>query len=122
MPVLLEGETSVGKTSLIRYLAQLVGQTCLRVNNHEHSDVQEYVGSYAASGADGRLAFREGVLVEAMRRGHWIILDELNLAPTDILEALNRVSAFRSLSDYSLITALLMKAKVVVIFCAELFF
>lgn len=34
--------------------------------------------------------FREGALVTALRRGHWLVLDELNLAPTEVLEALNR--------------------------------
>ena len=34
--------------------------------------------------------FREGALVTAVRRGHWLVLDELNLAPTEVLEALNR--------------------------------
>ena len=31
-----------------------------------------------------------------MRNGHWVILDELNLAPTDVLEALNRVRGYCS--------------------------
>ncbi|XP_033739322.1 midasin-like [Pecten maximus] len=89
-PVLIQGETSVGKTSLVTWLAQTTGNVCVRVNNHEHTDLQEYIGSYSAN-QHGKLVFQEGVLVEAMRKGHWIILDELNLAPTDVLEALNRL-------------------------------
>ncbi|RZF47806.1 hypothetical protein LSTR_LSTR006070 [Laodelphax striatellus] len=90
-PVLIQGDTSVGKTSLISYLADASGNTCTRINNHEHTDLQEYVGAYAPDPVTGNLVFKEGVLVEAMRKGNWIILDELNLAPTDVLEALNRV-------------------------------
>ncbi|XP_034479634.1 midasin [Drosophila innubila] len=90
LPILLQGPTSAGKTSLIDYVARRSGNRCLRINNHEHTDLQEYIGTYAAD-VTGKLSFREGVLVQAMRHGYWIILDELNLASTDILEALNRV-------------------------------
>ncbi|VDN31548.1 unnamed protein product, partial [Dibothriocephalus latus] len=104
LPVLLQGETSVGKTSLITYLAERIGQVCHRINNHEHTDLQTYLGAYTASSVSENamssrddiqsarpLVFQEGIFVQAMRKGHWIILDELNLAPTEILEALNRV-------------------------------
>ncbi|XP_063699493.1 midasin [Culicoides brevitarsis] len=90
LPILLQGPTSAGKTSLISYIAKKSGNTCVRINNHEHTDIQEYVGTYVAD-VSGRLVFMEGVLVQAMRNGYWIILDELNLASSDILEALNRV-------------------------------
>ena len=62
----------------------------MRINNHEHTDLQEYLGSYVTD-TSGKLVFQEGALVQAVRRGHWIILDELNLAPSDVLEALNRL-------------------------------
>jgi midasin len=89
-PVLIQGPTSSGKTSMIEYLAKRSGNKFVRINNHEHTDLQEYLGSYI-SGADGKLTFQEGILVQALREGHWIVLDELNLAPTDVLEALNRL-------------------------------
>ncbi|KAL6403944.1 hypothetical protein AUP68_13320 [Ilyonectria robusta] len=89
-PVLIQGPTSAGKTSMIEYLANFTGNKFVRINNHEHTDLQEYLGTYV-SGSDGKLRFQEGILVQAMRKGHWIVLDELNLAPTDVLEALNRL-------------------------------
>ena len=54
------------------------------------SDVQEYTGSFVAD-QNGSLTFRDGLLVRALRMGHWVILDELNLAPSEVLEALNRL-------------------------------
>ncbi|RKF56890.1 Huge dynein-related AAA-type ATPase [Erysiphe neolycopersici] len=89
-PVLIQGPTSSGKTSMIEYLAKHSGNKCVRINNHEHTDLQEYLGSYVST-SDGNLHFQEGVLIQALRLGYWIILDELNLAPTDVLEALNRL-------------------------------
>ena len=39
----------------------------------------------------GKLVFHEGILIEALKKGYWIILDELNLARSEILEFLNRL-------------------------------
>jgi midasin len=89
-PILLQGPTSSGKTSMVEYLAKVSGNKFVRINNHEHTDLQEYLGSYVSTD-DGSLKYQEGVLVEALRNGYWIVLDELNLAPSDVLEALNRL-------------------------------
>ncbi|KAG8732853.1 hypothetical protein FRC11_010513 [Ceratobasidium sp. 423] len=90
-PVLIEGPTSSGKTSSVEYLAKQTGHRFVRINNHEHTDLQEYLGSYMTDPATGKLKFQDGVLVRALRAGDWVVLDELNLAPTDVLEALNRL-------------------------------
>jgi MoxR-like ATPase len=89
-PILLEGPTSSGKTSMIKFLGEASGNKVVRINNHHHTDLDEYIGSYSPDNT-GRLVFKEGLLVEAMRKGYWIILDELNLAKSEILEALNRL-------------------------------
>ncbi|KAJ9101874.1 hypothetical protein QFC21_003214 [Naganishia friedmannii] len=91
LPVLIQGPTSSGKTSAVEFLAKQTGHRFVRINNHEHTDIQEYLGTYASDPVTGNLVFREGVLVTAVRNGYWLVLDELNLAPTDVLEALNRL-------------------------------
>nr|CCC46379.1 conserved hypothetical protein, fragment [Trypanosoma vivax Y486] len=89
-PVLLEGPTSSGKSSMVKYLAELTGNKFVRINNHESTEIQEYIGHYV-SDEHGKLRFVDGILVNAVRNGYWVVLDELNLAPTDVLEALNRL-------------------------------
>lgn len=57
-PVLIQGPTSAGKTSMIEYLAKRTGHRFVRINNHEHTDLQEYVGSYVTDDF-GKLVFKE---------------------------------------------------------------
>ena len=90
-PVLIEGPTSSGKTSTVEFLAKRTCHRFVRINNHEHTDIQEYMGTYVSDPVSGKLVFKDGLLAQALRRGDWIVLDELNLAPTDVLEALNRL-------------------------------
>ena len=60
------------------------------INNHEHTDMHEYTGCYSTD-CNGKLCFRDGVSVQALKHGHWVILDELNYAPREVLEPLNRL-------------------------------
>ena len=39
-PLLLQGPTSSGKTTMVEYLARVTGHECVRINNHEHTDLQ----------------------------------------------------------------------------------
>ena len=41
----------------------MTGHKCVRINNHEHTDIQEYIGMYTAD-KTGKLVFKEGELVD----------------------------------------------------------
>ena len=90
-PVLLEGSPGVGKTSLVQALGAACGQTVVRINLSEQSDLMELLGAdLPVEGAQaGTYAWQDGAFLSAMRNGHWVILDELNLAPQSVLEGLN---------------------------------
>jgi midasin len=69
---------------MIEYVAARCGHSVIRINNHEHTDIQEYTGSFGTD-TKGSIKFQEGLLVQALREGKWVILDELNLAPSEVL-------------------------------------
>jgi hypothetical protein len=90
-PVLLEGPTCTSKTSVILYLAALLGQGVVRINLSAQTDTSELLGRYLPTGGDGRAAWRwqDGRVVRALREGAWVIFDEINLAEPAVLERLN---------------------------------
>lgn len=92
-PVLLEGSPGVGKTSLITTLAMLSGYQLCRINLSDQTDLMDLFGSDlpVENGSPGEFAWKNAEFLTAMQEGHWVLLDEMNLAPQAILEGLNAV-------------------------------
>ena len=52
-------------------MSQILGYNCVRINNHEHTEIEEYIGTYMPD-VTGKLVFKEGVMVEAIRNGIYL--------------------------------------------------
>ncbi|MFZ4580396.1 MAG: AAA family ATPase [Myxococcota bacterium] len=87
-PCLLEGPTSATKTSGILMLAALLGQPVMRVNLSGQTDTSELIGHYVPD-PDGGFRWQDGAAVKAVTEGLWLVLDELNLGPPQVVERLN---------------------------------
>jgi midasin len=100
-PVLLEGPPGVGKSSIVSNIAKLLGKKLIRINLSEQSEISDLLGSDLPSSNSvnnndnkdienvPKFIFCEGAFLTAMKQGHWVLLDELNLAPQSVLEGLN---------------------------------
>ncbi len=82
LPVLLIGETGVGKTLAVRYLAWKTNNGLRRVNLNGATTVDEFLGKLLIN--EQGTYWVNGVLVEAMQSGDWILLDEINACLPEI--------------------------------------
>ena len=121
-PVLLEGSPGVGKTALVAALAKLCGRRLIRINLSEQTDIADLLGSDLPSGTSGDVVsdagdvdtpmkdtselhntksspfeWIDGPLLQAVKEGHWCLLDELNLATQPVLEGLNSLLDHRKM-------------------------
>ncbi|KAJ4772445.1 Midasin [Rhynchospora pubera] len=97
-PVLLEGSPGVGKTSLIVALGGFSRHEVVRINLSEQTDMMDLLGSdLPVRGENGmEFSWSDGILLQALKRGSWVLLDELNLAPQSVLEGLNSILDHRA--------------------------
>ena len=98
-PILLEGSPGVGKTSLITALAKIAGYHLCRINLSDQTDLIDLFGSDlpVENGAPGEFAWKDAEFLQALQQGHWVLLDEMNLAPQAVLEGLNAVLDHRGM-------------------------
>ncbi|GMH42187.1 hypothetical protein BSKO_10106 [Bryopsis sp. KO-2023] len=87
---LLEGPPGIGKTAVVGQVASLLGAECVRINLSKDTSVQHLLGSIMPRFSRNRRVFEwhDGKLVEALKSRKWVLLDEINLAPPEVLEVL----------------------------------
>ncbi|MEE9257059.1 MAG: MoxR family ATPase [bacterium] len=82
LPVLLIGETGVGKTLSIRHLAHMTRNGFRRVNLNGMTTVDEFVGKLMIN--EKGTYWVNGLLIDAMEAGDWLLIDEINACLPEI--------------------------------------
>jgi len=86
--VLLLGPTSTGKSFLIKWLSQVLGFKHLAYAINPFTSKFELIGGIKPD-SKGRFLWQEGILLKAAKEGLWLVLEEINLASSEVVEILN---------------------------------
>jgi midasin len=87
--LLLIGESGVGKSKMIQYFAQETSTPLLNACGHNEITVENLLGSMTA--LNGSTVWRNGILPDAMTRGYWLLLDEINSIDPGVMKGLNEL-------------------------------
>lgn len=101
-PILVEGPMGCGKTTLIKHLASLTGRVnapdILSIQICDQIDTKYLIGSYVCSNVPGEFEFNLGPLLKAMRDGHWIILEDIDSASSDVVSLIVAIIQAKSVA------------------------
>ena len=87
-PFLLMGPTSTGKSFLIKWLAETLGYEHISYTLNPYISKSELIGGIKPNN-QGKFVWQNGIILKAAKRGTWLVLEELNLAASEVLEILN---------------------------------
>lgn len=95
--VLLKGPTGSGKTKLAETLSVDMDQKMNSINCSVDLDAESLLGYKTIENINGesRIVFVDGPVIEAMREGNILYIDEINMAKPETLPILNGVLDFR---------------------------
>ena len=92
-PVLLKGPSGSGKTKLAQTISHYFQQPMQSVNCSVDLDAESLLGFKTIISKDGEtvIEFVEGPVVQAMKKGHILYIDEINMARPETLPILHSV-------------------------------
>lgn len=96
-PVLLKGPTGAGKTKLAESISAQFGQPMQSINCSVDLDAEALLGFKTLTQRNGesQIEFVEGPVVKAMKNGHFLYIDEINMAKPETLPILHSVLDYR---------------------------
>ncbi|MEW9501761.1 ATP-binding protein [Jeotgalibacillus marinus] len=95
--VLLKGPTGSGKTKLAESLSEVFSQPMYSINCSVDLDAEAMLGYKTIEQVDGNavIVFVEGPVIQAMKKGQLLYIDEINMAKPETLPILNGVLDYR---------------------------
>ena len=82
-PVFVTGMSGNGKTTVIEQVCAKAKRECFRVNITQETDEDDLIGGFRL--IEGETVFSAGPVVEAMRNGAVLLLDEIDLGSSKIM-------------------------------------
>ncbi|MFD1781400.1 AAA family ATPase [Fredinandcohnia salidurans] len=97
--VLLKGPTGSGKTKLAETISQLFQQPMYSINCSVDLDAEALLGYKTIQEHDGKMKieFVSGPVINAMKKGYLLYIDEINMAKPETLPILNGVLDYRKM-------------------------
>lgn len=83
--ILVHGPPSTGKTHLLTALAERAGRRLVTLHLTDATDAKSLLGNYVCAERPGEFAFQPGVLTKAAQEGHWLLIEDVDLAPDDLI-------------------------------------
>nr|WP_227395892.1 MoxR family ATPase [Jeotgalibacillus aurantiacus] len=95
--ILLKGPTGSGKTKLAETVSSIFRQPMYSINCSVDLDAEAMLGFKTIEQVDGKsvITFVEGPVIQAMKKGQILYIDEINMAKPETLPILNGVLDYR---------------------------
>ena len=88
-PILLQGVAGCGKTRLFQELAhQTNNDDYVQLYLDDQMDSKTLIGNYVCTDVPGEFVFQPGTLTQCITTGRWIIIEDIDKVPFDIVSTL----------------------------------